>query len=81
MLAHGCTFGRGPSLSGPRYLKDLPEAIKAHPARVGAAKPTGVMGPGRVTESRRSVQQSVQPLSLHASLSESAARHPPNPVQ
>jgi len=23
------------------YLKDLPEAIKAHPARAGAAKPRG----------------------------------------
>jgi len=25
-----------------RYLKDSPEAIKAHPARAGAAKPTEV---------------------------------------
>jgi hypothetical protein len=33
-----------PALPGRRYLKDLPEAIKAHLARAGAAKPTGVKG-------------------------------------
>ena len=33
-----------PALLGRRYLKDLPEAIKAHLARAGAAKPTGVKG-------------------------------------
>ena len=31
-----------PALAGRRYLKELPEAIKAHLARAGAAKPTGV---------------------------------------
>lgn len=30
------------SPTGPGYLKDLPEAIKAHLARTRAAKPTGV---------------------------------------
>lgn len=38
----GSTFNYRPALHGPRYLQDLPEAIKAHPARAGAAKPTGV---------------------------------------
>jgi hypothetical protein len=30
--------------TGRSYLKDLPEAIKAHLARAGAAKSTGVEG-------------------------------------
>jgi hypothetical protein len=42
LLASGSTFNDRAALLSPSYLKDLPEAIKAHPARAGAAKPTGV---------------------------------------